>query len=74
MNLFLDLSGVPCPQNVSRLLIHMAGLDSGQTLEVFLDAGEPFDNVMESLAVEGIQVLQITDVSAKKKKINLMVK
>lgn len=72
--LLLDLRGVPCPQNVSRLLIYMAGLDSGALLEVLLDGGEPFDNVMESLMVEEIKVVEVIPLSELQKKIRLIVK
>lgn len=72
--LLLDLRGVPCPQNVSRLLIYMAGLDSGTSLEVLLDGGEPFDNVMESLMVEEIKVVEVFQISDLQKKIRLIVK
>lgn len=70
----LDLRGIPCPQNVSRLLIYMAGLDSGTSLEVLLDGGEPFDNVMESLRVEEIKVVEVFQISDLQKKIRLIVK
>lgn len=72
--LLLDLRGIPCPQNVSRLLIYMAGLDSGTPLEVLLDGGEPFDNVMESLMVEEIKVVEVFQISDLQKKIRLIVK
>jgi len=72
--LLLDLRGIPCPQNVSRLLIYMTRLKSGTPLDVLLDGGEPFDNVMESLMVEEIKVVDVLLVSDFKKKIRLIVK
>jgi TusA-related sulfurtransferase len=70
----LDLRGIPCPQNVSRLLIHMTGIETGSILEVLLDGGEPFDNVMQSLELEDIQVVDVAFQSGTQRKIRLIVK
>ena len=70
----LDLRGIPCPQNVSRLLIHMTGIEPGTILEVLLDGGEPFDNVMQSLELEGIEVVNFDLQSETQRKIRLLVK
>lgn len=49
----LDLRGVPCPQNSARALMAIEFMDPGQRLELFIDDGEPYDNVPESLEIEG---------------------
>jgi TusA-related sulfurtransferase len=49
----LDLTGVPCPQNSARALMVIEFMDPGQRLELFLDDGEPYQNVPESLEIEG---------------------
>jgi len=70
----LDLRGVPCPQNVSRLLLKLGGLDQGTVLEVLLDSGEPYDNVMESLSVEGIEVVEMSEKKSGFKKLRVIAK
>ena len=70
----LDLRGVPCPQNVSRLLLKLGGLDQGTVLEVLLDSGEPYDNVMESLSVEGIEVVETLEKDSGVKRIKVTAK
>jgi TusA-related sulfurtransferase len=70
----LDLRGVPCPQNVSRLLLKLAGLETGTVLEVVLDSGEPYDNVMESLSVEGLEVVELVEKDLKYKRIKVTAK
>ena len=57
----LDLRGVPCPKNVSLLLLRLASMDTGRVLEVSLDRGEPYDNVMESLSMEGLEVEDMSE-------------
>ncbi|NBX69495.1 MAG: sulfurtransferase TusA family protein [Proteobacteria bacterium] len=70
----LDLRGVPCPQNVSRLLLELAGLETGTVLEVILDSGEPYDNVMESLTVEGLKVSQRVEDNPAFKRLRVIAK
>jgi TusA-related sulfurtransferase len=70
----LDLRGVPCPQNVSRLLLKLGGMDSGDVLEVVLDAGEPYDNVIESLKVEQINFVEVSSDNTKERTLRVSVK
>lgn len=56
----LDLRTVPCPKNTSKALIRLAMMDTGETLEVWLDDGEPIDNVPSSLALEGHEIVSQT--------------
>ena len=49
----LDLRGTPCPINFVRTKLKLAQLSAGEILEVWLDAGEPIEQVPNSLAMEG---------------------
>ena len=53
----IDLRGVACPMNFVRTKLALDELAIGQTLEVFLDDGEPITNVSRSLQDEGHEVL-----------------
>ena len=55
----LELFGVPCPMNAARALLALQLMDEGQVLEVWVDDGEPRENVPESLEMEGHQILGI---------------
>ncbi|MGA1862078.1 sulfurtransferase TusA family protein [Deferribacter thermophilus] len=52
-----DYRGVPCPLNFVRIKVDLAGLKSGDLLEVYLDDGDPIKNVPKSLALEGHKVI-----------------
>ncbi len=51
-----DLRGVSCPMNFVKTKLELAKLGSGQLLRVFLDDGEPIDNVPRSVAEEGHRI------------------
>lgn len=55
----LDLRGVPCPLNFVRTKLKLEQLAVGDRLEVWLDAGEPIQQVPTSLEVAGHQVLEL---------------
>ena len=57
----LDLRGTPCPINFVRTKLRLEQLPPGSLLEVWLDAGEPIEQVPDSLVMEGYQVEQIED-------------
>lgn len=57
----LDLRGTPCPINFVRTKLRLEQLSPGQLLEVWLDPGEPIEQVPESLAVAGYPVECIED-------------
>lgn len=57
----LDLRGTPCPINFVRTKLRLEQLSPGQLLEVWLDPGEPIEQVPESLAVSGYPVDRIED-------------
>ncbi|MCK8824418.1 sulfurtransferase TusA family protein [Fuchsiella alkaliacetigena] len=52
-----DLRGVECPMNFVKAKVAIAPLESGASLEIYLDEGEPIANVPQSLAEEGHQIL-----------------
>lgn len=57
----LDLRGTPCPINFVRTKLRLEQLIPGQLLEVWLDPGEPIEQVPESLAVAGYLIENIED-------------
>ena len=57
----LDLRGTPCPINFVRTKLQLENMTAGERLEVWLDAGEPIEQVPTSLTVEGYQIESIED-------------
>ena len=57
----LDLRGTPCPINFVRTKMKLEQMGSGELLEVWLDAGEPIEQVPDSLKMAGYTIEQITD-------------
>lgn len=57
----IDLRGVPCPLSFVRAKLHLEKLETGQLLEVLLDAGEPIEQVPNSLVADGHQVKSLED-------------
>ncbi|KKI98779.1 redox protein, regulator of disulfide bond formation [Prochlorothrix hollandica PCC 9006 = CALU 1027] len=53
LGLPLDLRGTPCPINFIRTKLKLQQLPPGSLLEVWLDGGEPIEQVPDSLAMEG---------------------
>ncbi|MFN2463129.1 MAG: sulfurtransferase TusA family protein [Candidatus Dormibacteria bacterium] len=49
----LDLRGTPCPLNYVKARLELDRLDRGAALEVWLDVGEPEDQVPRSLRLDG---------------------
>ena len=56
---FVDLRGVCCPLNFVKAKLAMDKIKAGDTIELFLDDGEPIVNVTRSLKDEGHQVLLV---------------
>ena len=52
----LDLRGTPCPINFVRTKLQLQRMENNQLLEVWLDAGEPVDQVPDSLRTEGYTI------------------
>ena len=59
----LDLRGTPCPINFVRTKLRLQQMQVGELLEVWLDPGEPIEQVPDSLTMAGYKIEQITDCS-----------
>ncbi|WP_088892862.1 sulfurtransferase TusA family protein [Leptolyngbya ohadii] len=57
----LDLRGTPCPLNFVRTKLRLERMTPGALLEVWLDPGEPIEQVPDSLRMEGYGIEQIED-------------
>lgn len=55
----LDLRGTPCPLNFVRTKLRLEKMTPGALLEVWLDAGEPIEQVPDSLRMEGYTIEQL---------------
>lgn len=60
----LDLRGTPCPINFVRTKLRLDQMPPGSLLEVWLDPGEPIEQVPDSLKMEGYAIEQIDDHSS----------
>jgi len=49
----LDLRGEICPYNFVKTKLKLEEMETGQTLEVIIDNGEPMKNVPRSVKEEG---------------------
>ena len=52
----IDLRGTPCPLNFVRTKLKLQQMADGQVLEVWLDGGEPIEQVPHSLSMAGFSV------------------
>ena len=57
----LDLRGTPCPINFVRTKLRLEQMPLDSVLEVWLDSGEPFEQVPNSLKVEGYNLQSLSD-------------
>lgn len=57
----LDLRGTPCPINFVRTKLRLEQMAPGALLEVWLDPGEPIEQVPDSLTMAGYKVEQTKD-------------
>jgi TusA-related sulfurtransferase len=55
----LDLRGTPCPINFVRTKMKLEQMEAGELLEVWLDAGEPIEQVPDSLKMAGYGIEQL---------------
>lgn len=53
----LDLRGTPCPINFVRTKLQLEKMVPGSLLEVWLDPGEPVEQVPDSLRMEGYEIV-----------------
>lgn len=49
----LNLRGVACPMNFVKTRLYLDKMQSGETVTVVLDDGEPFESVSQSVKAEG---------------------
>jgi sulfite reductase (ferredoxin) len=59
---FKDLRGVACPMNFVKTKMELAKLETGTLLEIYLDDGEPIQNVPGSVKSEGHAVLTVDQI------------
>lgn len=52
----LDLRGTPCPINFVRTKLKLEQMNPDSLLEVWLDPGEPIEQVPDSLTMAGCQI------------------
>jgi sulfite reductase (ferredoxin) len=57
-----DLRGTPCPINYVKVKLKLEELKVGEILEVYLDDGEPIQNVPRSLQNDGQEILKIEQI------------
>jgi len=57
----LDLRGTPCPINFVRTKLRLEQMEPGTLLEVWLDPGEPIEQVPDSLKMEGYPIEGLDD-------------
>jgi TusA-related sulfurtransferase len=57
----LDLRGTPCPINFVRTKLQLEKMQPGELLEVWLDPGEPMEQVPDSLKMEGYGIEQVEE-------------
>ncbi len=54
---FKDLRGVKCPLNFVKVKLILETMKGGETLEIFLDNGEPIENVPRSIQNQGDEIV-----------------
>lgn len=57
----LDLRGTPCPINFVRTKLRLEQMTPGSLLEVWLDPGEPIEQVPDSLSMAGYSIEGLDD-------------
>lgn len=60
----LDLRGTPCPINFVRTKLRLEQMPPGALLEVWLDPGEPIEQVPDSLTMAGYSIEQVVAVAS----------
>lgn len=56
VDVHLDLRGTPCPINFVRTKLRLEQMTPGTLLEVWLDPGEPVEQVPDSLTMAGFPI------------------
>jgi TusA-related sulfurtransferase len=57
----IDLRGVSCPTNFVKAKLALEMVDSGETVKILIDDGEPVKNVPRSLKAEGHKLLGLQE-------------
>jgi TusA-related sulfurtransferase len=57
----LDLRGTPCPLNFVRRKLRLEQMAAGEVLEVWLDPGEPIEQVPDSLVMSGYTLATVEE-------------
>jgi TusA-related sulfurtransferase len=57
----IDLRGTPCPLNFVRTKLKLQQMQPGELLEVWLDPGEPIEQVPDSLTMSGYRIELLED-------------
>lgn len=57
----LDLRGTPCPLNFVRTKLQLEKMPAESLLEVWLDPGEPMEQVPDSLQMEGYPIEKVEE-------------
>ncbi len=57
----LDLRGTPCPLNFVRTKLKLQQMKPGALLDVWLDPGEPIEQVPDSLTMAGYLVIGLEE-------------
>lgn len=57
----LDLRGTPCPLNFVRAKLRLQQMPMGSLLNIWLDPGEPIEQVPDSLAMAGYAIERLED-------------
>ncbi|TAF50489.1 MAG: sulfurtransferase TusA family protein [Oscillatoriales cyanobacterium] len=52
----MDLRGTPCPLNFVRAKLRLQQMSPGQQLELWIDGGEPVEQVPDSLTMAGYTI------------------
>ncbi len=52
----MDLRGTPCPLNFVRAKLRLQQMSPGQILELWIDEGEPVEQVPDSLVMAGYKI------------------
>ncbi len=58
-NLVLNLKDVRCPLNYIQAKLFLENIEAGQVIKLYLDEGEPIQNVPVSLKNDGQEILEI---------------
>ncbi len=57
----IDLRGTPCPINFVRTKLQLEKMAAGELLEVWIDAGEPVEQVPDGLKMSGYAIEKLDD-------------